>query len=530
MRRTLAGIALAVGTAGPAAAAGPSAWIQCDGLPKPETVGSALGRVVAISATAGLFGMPEAIRAEPAARGEVGVKACDTVLAELPAQPLSPRRVSALRARAIHKAEAGDLDAALVDLQSIHGAVVEEGQTTIFARTLGASAQLFEAAVLAKRGRHEEAEALAIKAADSRPYSTALGHAAARILSVDPRWTAEKDRVLTRLVSIDPEARLVRAELREAGGPIEAAAADWALVAAQGPGPAQGADALLAELVRPLMVGRAAVVAARAGREVEARRLLAGATVPAPAPRGRKPDPRLVELKAKMSGAVAERMQTFVPLVDAWLSAGGDAAAAKAKLESVASPPAIPSVAALMDRLTPQTGAGAQTFSEQLRLSERRDNAEKLDVLKIANTLPLLEGGSAGANSFSSQGMLGLKANGFKDRAVKGSDARTIEFVGANSPQAAVEEMMLLRAAQLAAQAGKAGFLVTGRRDYRQQLVSTMYGAEVSRSNAGFKSEADVVFVDPAAIPAAYAGQADRVLDAQAVWAALSPVYVKPKT
>ena len=88
--------------------------------------------------------------------------------------------------------------------------------------------------------------------------------------------------------------------------------------------------------------------------------------------------------------------------------------------------------------------------------------------------------------------------------------------------------MALLRAAELARQGGHRGLIVL-RRGYvvRSTTVYTYYGGGGETTPSGQEAEVEIAFVDPAALPPAYAGAAWRVLDPDIIWSALSPVYVR---
>lgn len=506
--------------ASPALAKGPSAWVKCDGLAKPEGVGVTAARILAVSTTMGLFGLPENSRWEPAATGAAGVAACTEAMADPVLENFWARRVSLLRARALHHIEAQDYDAALTDLRATHGLAAGDANEVFYNRSLGLSVQLFEAALLAKRGELEAAEALAIKAADARPYSAELTGLAAGILHLDPVWTPEKDRILTRLVALDPDTRMMRASLRDWGAEPDAAADDWALAL-------KASD----EIKRPpqapnqrdrMLMARAGVALAKAGRAEEARPIAAYLADPSPAPAG--------AVAGTFADISYERTKRMAPLIEAELLAHeGKFAEADKLLEPVDGIPLNTTTFDLIARLKAggQTGVFATADAKTLEANERaRIRAERiatLDLLRYAKALPLEQAG--GSSKYSKQGWGGFSPNGFKDKPLKDGEGRSIEFVGGFSQHAAVEEMMLMRAAQLARAAGKSGFLVRGRDDYKQVLVTTAYGVQTSSMPAGFKTVADVVFVDPAALPEAYAAQKDRVLLADQVWADLTPIY-----
>lgn len=518
------------GATGAAQAREPSIWVQCDGLPKPEGAGTTLARVGAVVMTGALLGLPESQREVPAASGKPGVAACTAALADPALGDRWARKASLLRSRAMHHAEAGDLPSALTDLQAIGPATAGRVDDGYFKRSAGVSVQLFQAAVLAHQGRGPEAEALAIQAADARPWSDAVQSLAAAILAVDPAWTAEEDRILTRRAALDPAALGERASAREWGSP-EGAADDWAEAADRltrakaeseklentAPG-----EAVLETLIRqPRAIGKAGLAAARAGRTEQARARLAELKAlkpwtPAPVAKPRRGvaelQARVTELSSKATDLARE---TYVPVIEAYLLASeGKAADASAALTDKR----LPLEPATMDLLRKvKTGSADVGGLAELPTQLRAERLERLNVVDYAKALPILETRPK-RSPFTSQGPYGFRSsNGFLDRANK-TGGRTIEFSG-NLSQPVVEELLLLRAAQLAREAKSPGFAVVEKRDFKRYYVTTMYGAETSRTPSGFESQADIVFVDPAR-----AG--GLALNADRVWAELSPFYV----
>ena len=516
--------ALAFG-AGPALAGEPSDWVRCDGLAKPENVGVTLSRLVPAIMTAGLMGLPEASREQPAASGATGVGACDTVLADPLLEKYWARKVSLLKARALHHVEAGDLDAALADLNATHAAAAGNVDDATFARSLGASTQLFEAAAQLKKQQFTQAEALAIKAADARPYSLEVGAAAVRILSIDPHWSPDEDRVLTRVAALEPDLRLARAASREWGGRYAEAAEDWRAMVDSSislsnirlpPGAKlPGSD--------PTLLARAALASARAGQTQEAASLIARFKTEAAA------SDNLAQTLTSLRAGQYVAAKSYVALAEAWLlvNAGKPDEAREAIKPLGDRLPATPATLDLMERLKPPTPTGTVSLApsgpvqmNMLMTANRVDAAGRLDPASFAKALPPLERAD---RSYSKQAMW-FKPNGFKDKKTADGKGASIEFSGATSTHAAVEEMMLLRAAQLTREAGKTGFVVRKRADYRQYMVQTMYGSEISRTANGFKTTAEIEFVD---LPPA--GNADTlVFNADTVWNDLSPIYTTP--
>ncbi|TCS14052.1 hypothetical protein [Caulobacter sp. BK020] len=519
--------------AGPVMAGEPSDWVRCDGLAKPENAAVTLGRLVPAIMTAGLMGLPEASREAPAAQGSDGVKACDTVLADPMLDRYWARKVNLLKARALHQVEAGNLDAALADLTATHEVAAGNVDDATFARSLGASTQLFEAATKLKKERFDEASALAIKAADARPYSLEVGLAAVRILNVDPRWSPDKDRVLTRVAALEPDLLVARAQSREWGGQYAAAAADWS-AAADSQASSLGdiglprGFTLPATTGDPVFVARAALAFARAGQNAQAGPLIARFKAAAAAPPAADDKDRLASLAATLRANQAKTAQRFITVAEAWVQVNdGKIDEARATLETLNNElPATPATLDLIQKLRPPTPAGMVSLApsgvaqmEMLMASNRTDALKRLDPASFAKALPPLERAD---RSYSKQSAW-FKPNGFKDKKTADGKGASIEFSGAFSTHAAVEEMMLLRAAQLARDAGKPGFVIRKRADYQQYMVQTMYGAEISRSANGFKTTAEVQFVDTP--PEVADG---LVFNADKVWNDLSPIYTTP--
>lgn len=92
----------------------------------------------------------------------------------------------------------------------------------------------------------------------------------------------------------------------------------------------------------------------------------------------------------------------------------------------------------------------------------------------------------------------------------------TVEYVGNTNSGPMVQEMTLLRAAELARESGKARFAIVERKDYQQFVALMRGGFEESRTPSGYKTELTMRLLD-AAEPAAF--------DAVAVIDDLGPLY-----
>ena len=93
-----------------------------------------------------------------------------------------------------------------------------------------------------------------------------------------------------------------------------------------------------------------------------------------------------------------------------------------------------------------------------------------------------------------------------------------VEYTGNTTSGPVVQEMTLLRAAELAREAGKSHFHVVGRNDYQRYLTQTMNGVPMNRTLTGYKTELTIRLLGEGE------GIADA-LDAVAVIDALGPVY-----
>ena len=97
--------------------------------------------------------------------------------------------------------------------------------------------------------------------------------------------------------------------------------------------------------------------------------------------------------------------------------------------------------------------------------------------------------------------------------------------MGESSSGSVVEEMALLRAADLAREAGKGGFVIRQRRDYERTRNTTYYGMVLRSDPDGYSTEIEVDFVDLDPLPEVYRLTPWRVLKAEEIFAQLGPVY-----
>lgn len=531
-----------------ALAKGPSIWTKCDGLAQPEGAGAMWGRNLAATATmgilGGLVGKREGDYGAPLARGKEGIEACTAALADPLASAFELRKVSLLRARAQHQIEVGDFDAALADLGAARQAAEAFKNDPQYVRALGNSTLLFEAALLAKKGKYAEATTLAVQVSDTRPYSANIAATSLAIASISGVQSAEVDRVLDRFVLLKPEGLLTRAASRDRTGDINGAADDWRRAVAGGlflAGlPTAQAFKKIGVNEDPEVIGRAALAAARAGRVDDAARFLARLEELAILAETRNAvvapmTPKEAKEKAQRDhvlSVVAARKKSadsFKPLTEAFLlQARGDnlGAAQKLSVEGQYRFPLEPATLDLLNRLS-QVKELSRIIPAPLvdavraKLENvRTARANELDVQKFATSLPPLNDGTA-TDKYRKQG---FNINGYKEKKTTSGSFRTIEFVGATTI-ATSEELTLLRLAEIAREEGKSAFTIVGEREYTRTWVSG-YGQGVGGESGGYMIEVDFKLLDAA--DTAVAENAGRVLSAEAVTKSLSPIYLPP--
>lgn len=531
-------VALALGAAMSWAAAGearktPSIWVQCDGYPKPEPDAAKMVRSLAALSTLGLFGVPEGYKAAGRADGAAGVAACRAALADPAAAAAPPlRRVLLNKALAIHQLEAKNPAGALAALDAAAAEVGGFATNPYFARSTGVSLDLVRAVAQLRLGQIDQAMASAARAAAARPFSARVQKLAIGIMGLDAEVQPEEQALAERLVKLDPSSADALASLHlRAGRHAEA----WALLKRQNDLRKPVPSALAAFASRDAGVGRALVAAfaaARAGDTASAGKILDDQVALA----GRAAA-ELGKMKLKISGAAANQPlgQALARPIEDWrsvveaagLMASGDAAAAQAKLNAAKVSSANPLVellaADIRAKLPPEARLGivaAQAADPAKKAAERLARIEELAGPELFALLPEPEDASR-LNSYSKQ--IGFfKGTGFKHKQVEGGLTR-IEFVGSSSSLLAVEEMALLRAADLARQGGYKTFTIERRSEYARWMQQTMRGVPIGKKTlVGFMTEMDVRYHDDPAVPMAH--------DAAAVAAALAPIYVRTKS
>jgi hypothetical protein len=486
------------------------------------------------------------------------IAACDRALASprlLAGQTL--RRAHLLRARAAAHMEAGDSAKALADLDAAEAASGAGARGDRFhKRSMGVSLDLLRAIAHAHAGDGARAAGLAQRAMAQRPYSSQVQQLGAEIvqLSAGEGGTKADWAMAMRL---DPDAAVSVLLRQGLAGNFKEVLALRPSVTLDWPEKTPNAYGLLqgvgdgAKLMQALMVSyQTAYAHAATGNAAQAKAELGEI-------RSRIGKLQAVEAPAKGAAATATVTATATPNVAALLEQGlaprtkqveariavaegrhGDAISALVG----ASLPKDAATAELMRALKSQAPAkdaalvpDATGFAADAA-GERRATLARLAgyalitpetpraVVNYEKSRPNILGALVGGALTMGTSLLGGidRLDGFRSTA--NADGTTkVAFVG-NTPSAMlVQEMTLLRAAEVTRAAGKPAFMIVERKDYSRTLRTTRGGMEISNVPTGFKSEMNIRFLDSVAA-------SPRALDAVAVIDALGPLYYEEKS
>lgn len=199
-----------------------SPFILCDGRTGHVGLGETLGRLIAITATAGLS---EAATAKDDGTrklsGESAAKACETALT-LEGDPL--RRMQLGMAQSIHLIEAGRLDDAFTVAQGIGALGGALGREWSYRRTLEPRVLLLQAEIMVRRKDIVGAQDAAIRALQAAPYDVALLRRAQRYLLLGGPWNTDKATVLQQAVRLMPETLFALVDAALLAGRLDEAA------------------------------------------------------------------------------------------------------------------------------------------------------------------------------------------------------------------------------------------------------------------------------------------------------------------
>ena len=481
--------------------------------------------------------------------GGEGVKACTAALADprlLPSYRV--RKASLLRARAAYHLMRREHAPALADLDAAEAAGA--GADLWYQRSIGVSIRFLRAFALILSGDKAGGKALAARVAEERPYFPYVGLAAAVLrANVDRDWNAAVDSLRTT-ARFNPSYVNRLFDLAMLEGRFDDMIAlrtqvpptvpdMFGLDSEQRESRIRGAN--VAEDSR--LDGATAYALAATGRQAEADALIAVARArlariqpPGPRPDGRPASRRSMDLyrkdeaEAAKGKAALDKWERMISLRQQVLRREP----VNALLEFRAIRPTADGAAAdLLEEIAraqplvkPQVDDALATLRSSQALV--RQSAATIDLRRLYSLMPVAERpDKVAAYDSGSESGLSLDVNGFSTRRPGFAGLTRIKFASMESPLAVVDELALLRAADLARKAGRKGFIVVARRAIQRSAIYSGFFSAEREHPEGHTVELDVMFVDPDKLPPEYAAAPWRVVDADDVWERLSGIYVK---
>ena len=480
-------------------------------------------------------------------RSTNSIAACDRALASarlLPTQTV--RRAHLLRARAAAHLQAGDTAKAFADLDLAQAAARDRAGDRFYQRSMGASFDLLRAIAHAQAGDTARATSFAQAAMLKRPYSGQVQQLGAEIVHAVGIGTNGARPDWAMAMRLDPAAA-ASVLLREAE------TGNWAGVLALRPGvtlnwPAKspGSYALYAPsgdglgLMSALLVSfhtayahAATGAPAAAKAEVAEIRSRMEALKTAPTGTAKTAAPNLATVLDSAVATKARQVEARIAVAEgrhgdaiaAMVGASLPKDAATTELLTALKATAPVKEAALVPDATGFAFDPAKRRTDALkRLAGQALFAPETPraVVDYERSRPNILGALVGGALSMGTSLLGGidRLDGF--RSTKNADGTTrVEFVG-NTPSAMlVQEMTLLRAAEVTRTAGKAAFVIVDRKDYSRVTRTTQHGVEISSVPTGYKTEMTIRFLDAVDQP--------RALNALSVIDALGPLYYEEK-
>ena len=470
------------------------------------------------------------------------INACNRALDSgklLPEQTL--RRAHILRARGAAQLQQGEYDKALADLEAARAAGREYDGDFFYERSMGVSLDLLRAIALNDLGRREEALALSDAALAKRPYALAVQRVGTFLRSGNGD-TPTDPALWQVLAQIDPATRGMTSKLAGASDDFRMLAATSGEPVVEMPGPPTlqqllqnaSVEAIAGKWITATGIPMRTAYAHAATGDAEAARRWMEATRAALAAEPKSEDATPDELETLMRQlAMATAFEPYAALVEARIAVSegrfGDAAAALDGKEYNHSPitddlwdayaagtadgdaPALPVRGEAPERKSPRLAALAQD------LLMRPESERKL--IDYKRSRPNFLAALAGAAVTMGVGLLnGIpRTSGFEQTDL--DDGRIkVEYTGNTTSGAVVQEMTLLRAAEIAREAGKTHFHIADREDYQRYMAQLQNGIERSRTLTGYKTAITIALLDGG-------DDAPQAIDAVAIIDALGPIY-----
>lgn len=548
--RSAATAALFLLTAAPAAAqrGGAAEFVGCDGFGAPTRGGDAMTRGADGISFFSNARASEQLRRQVPTLGAGGIALCTAALADPRLEPThSLRRASLIHGRAMHRLASGDAALALEDLTLAEQSAAGGGP--LFERSFGLALRLARAFAMIKSGDAEGAARISSAIIADRPYDPGVAFAATRLqFAANQDWDGYVARI-RQLATIDPTLIGILFTLSILRGEYEEAILlhpqlVLSLPRERGIYQIEGLHQRAAQQVvlRAFFDGAFAFALQARGDEAGADAALAAArsnleraTAPPP-PRadGRGPGRNAREKHAAVSQISTEATQALAVWerhvrLRRMVAAGRiDEVIADLERAPVPSDPASLDLFEHMIRARPalRITVGASLGALRQRIYADIARLMTFEIAELAERLPEPESPARLPVYEPDRGSFRIRAN--EDYQMPSGPLQGVQTVRFSSPRGSIStahELALLRAAQLARDSGKKGLIVIARRATLRTLLSTGAGGIPIERASGQEVEIDVILVDPADLPRDYAQARWRVLDPDAIWAALNPIY-----
>lgn len=475
----------------------------------------------------------------------IDIAACTRALASprlLPTQRL--RKAHLLRARAAGYLQSAEIDNAIADLDLAEKETSDLANDRFFRRSLGVSLSLMRALALTYKGQNDGVASLLSAAKETRPYSLQVQYGVAEISQASRKIGDGSPSPWLTVIKLEPAAAInaviQEAELGNFANALKLAQGvklEWPTQSLQPYGllsPNAQTSSLLSSVIMTLHTAYArAATGDVEGARQDLSRLEEG-VAPALAT---SPQASVSNVQSPARNALKDFMALRRRQIEARIATAegrtNDALSALVGSGMPRDAATIELLTALRAALPAQGGLvvpDITSFEKDLAEKRRKDLIEIVRKLLVApetprsvvdyeRARPNIVGALIGGALTMGTSLLGgiNRTDGF--RSTDNADGTTkVEFIG-NTPSAAlVQEMTLLRAAELAKSAGKNAFVIVDRKDFTRTMQSTRNGMVISSVNNGFKTELTVRFIENTGdMP--YAFGTDEVLDS------LGPLY-----
>jgi tetratricopeptide (TPR) repeat protein len=214
----------------PNSASGASNYLRCDGRPNNVTTGETVARLIGAVTLLGLFAPAhEAADASKRLFGAEGVAACDSLLAA-GGEGNPERRAQLQLARALHRIEMKDYDAAIADAKALEAERQAVAATPEYRLGLGLDVRQVQALALAGMGKREAAADMALDIAEAAPYDMLTAARVEDLVALGGRYGEREKAYYDRAVKLIPALLISRAEARQNARDYRGAAQDYELL------------------------------------------------------------------------------------------------------------------------------------------------------------------------------------------------------------------------------------------------------------------------------------------------------------